>query len=47
MLLLIFDGEPILKEPDKCEGWAWYNLNNFPRGLWDGMEKMVKNYYAI
>lgn len=23
-------GEPINKEPDKCEGWDWYDLNDLP-----------------
>lgn len=26
-------GEPQLLEPEKCEGWAWYNLDNLPEPL--------------
>ena len=26
------DGEPILKEPNKCEGWAWYKIDHLPEG---------------
>jgi 8-oxo-dGTP diphosphatase len=24
-------GEPIVKEPDKCEGWDWYDPENIPK----------------
>ena len=27
------EGEPELKEPDRCEGWGWYNLDNLPEPL--------------
>ena len=26
-------GEPRVMEPDKCEGWAWYDLDNLPEGV--------------
>jgi len=26
-------GEPALLEPDKCEGWDWYDLNNLPENI--------------
>lgn len=26
-------GEPIVCEPDKLEGWGWYNLDNLPAHL--------------
>jgi 8-oxo-dGTP diphosphatase len=25
------NGEPKLMEPDKCEGWDWYSLENLPQ----------------
>lgn len=25
-------GDPVLKEPDKCEGWGWYDLKCLPEG---------------
>ena len=28
-------GEPQLMEPDKCEGWAWYGLDELPQPLSD------------
>lgn len=27
------EGEPELKEPDRCEGWNWYSLDNLPEQL--------------
>jgi len=29
-------GEPELKEPHKCEGWAWYDIDNLPEPLIPG-----------
>lgn len=29
-------GEPELKEPHKCEGWAWYGLDELPEPLIPG-----------
>lgn len=26
-------GEPQILEPKKCEGWAWYNIDNLPQPL--------------
>ncbi|MBP6931625.1 MAG: NUDIX domain-containing protein [Candidatus Pacebacteria bacterium] len=26
-------GEVTLKEPEKCEGWDWYDINNLPEPL--------------
>lgn len=26
-------GEPKIMEPEKCEGWDWYDLNNLPQPL--------------
>ena len=28
-----FTGTPELKEPDKCEGWHWFDLNALPSPL--------------
>ncbi|MDO8663505.1 MAG: NUDIX domain-containing protein [Candidatus Wildermuthbacteria bacterium] len=44
-------GEPKTMEPDKCEGWAWYDLNNLPKPLFEFEEiffdshRTGKNYY--
>lgn len=26
-------GEPVNREPAKCEGWAWYSMDGLPRDL--------------
>lgn len=26
-------GEPTVKEPDKCGGWQWFDLNNLPENI--------------
>lgn len=26
-------GEPKIMEPDKCNGWEWYDINNLPKPL--------------
>jgi hypothetical protein len=38
-------------EPDKCEGWDWYDLNNLPSPLYGTMPQYLealqtgKNYF--
>lgn len=27
------DGEPQLMEPDKCEGWQWFTMDDLPEKL--------------
>lgn len=33
-------GEPTILEPDKCDGWAWYDIDNISVPLFG----VVKNY---
>lgn len=33
--------EPKLMEPDKCEGWAWYNKNELPSPLFACVDTLV------
>lgn len=46
-------GEPRVLEPEKCEGWAWYNLNDLPQPLFNGCVSCIeayktgKNYFDI
>ena len=37
-------GKVQLKEPEKCEGWDWYNLNNLPKPLF-WMAKLAIDAY--
>jgi 8-oxo-dGTP diphosphatase len=44
-------GEPRVMEPDKCEGWAWYDLSEIPSPLFSTVDnyfialKTGKNYF--
>lgn len=37
-------GEPCVMEPDKCEGWDWYDLDNLPQPLFDTIETYLQAY---
>lgn len=37
-------GEPQVREPDKCEGWAWCRLDNLPAPLFKGTESCIEAY---
>jgi 8-oxo-dGTP diphosphatase len=42
----IGDQQPMLTEPEKCEGWQWFDTNNFPETLAChamGIELYLKN----
>lgn len=39
-------GEPIVQEPDKCEEWKWFSLDDLPDNLFEGTELTVRNYLA-
>ncbi len=37
-------GEPKVLEPEKCESWDWYDLNNLPTSLFKNIELSLKNW---
>ncbi|MEK7464164.1 MAG: NUDIX domain-containing protein [Patescibacteria group bacterium] len=37
-------GEPKALEPEKCEGWAWYDLDNMPTPLFKGNVSSIEAY---
>jgi len=37
-------GEPKLMEPDKCEKWEWFDLDNLPDKILDGTEQIIGNH---
>lgn len=39
-------GAPKLMEPDKCEEWRWFNLDNLPEKMLESTEQIIKNYQA-
>jgi len=30
------------KEPDKCEGWDWYDINDLPEPLFESTREAAK-----
>lgn len=36
-----FEGEPILREPDKCEGWEWFSWDNLPQPLFSPIPSLL------
>jgi 8-oxo-dGTP diphosphatase len=42
----IKSGKVELKEPDKCEEWAWFALDRLPKPLFVPTERVVGNYLA-
>ncbi|MFA6428532.1 MAG: NUDIX domain-containing protein [Candidatus Buchananbacteria bacterium] len=39
-------GEPKIMEPNKCQGWSWFALNNLPEKILEGTELIIKNFKA-
>lgn len=39
-------GEPVLREPDQCQEWRWFSLDNLPENLFEGTELSIRNYRA-
>jgi 8-oxo-dGTP diphosphatase len=37
-------GEPQTMEPDKLEGWAWYNLDELPSPLFACLDAYIESY---
>lgn len=37
-------GEPKVNEPNKCEKWEWFDLDNLPQNLFSGVEDTLNNY---
>jgi 8-oxo-dGTP diphosphatase len=36
-------GEPKLAEPEKCDGWEWYDLDNLPHPLFIVTQRMIES----
>ncbi len=36
-------GEPQNLEPERCEGWDWYDLDNLPQPLFGAMASYIEN----
>ena len=35
-------GEPQILEPEKCESWGWYDVDNLPSPLFDTCQKSIE-----
>lgn len=42
MMVDDFEGEPQNCEPDKCEGWAWFAVNELPENLFLPFKALLK-----
>lgn len=36
-------GEPQLMEPEKCDGWEWYDLDDLPQPLFIVTQRMIES----
>ncbi|HZF40147.1 MAG TPA: NUDIX domain-containing protein [Blastocatellia bacterium] len=36
-------GEPQLAEPEKCDGWEWYDLDDLPQPLFIVTQRMIES----
>ena len=39
-------GQPVIMEPDKCQEWRWFDMNDLPDKILEGTELGIKNYLA-
>ena len=39
-----WQGEPVVKEPSKCERWEWFDLNNLPKDIFFGHQAFIPAY---
>ena len=37
-------GEPVVLEPNKCESWNWYSLDNLPTPLFEADVYAIESY---
>lgn len=42
VLVSQFEGEPQLLEPDKCEGWQWFDLDYLPAPLFPTVVSVIE-----
>lgn len=39
-----FSGIPINREPEKCEGWHWISILDFPTNIFAPFQTLIKEY---
>jgi 8-oxo-dGTP diphosphatase len=40
------DGNPLIKEPDKCENWDWFYWNEFPKSLFLSLKNLLEQGFS-
>lgn len=45
MLVEDFDGEPELREPEKCEGWEWIRWDDLPEQRFSPITRLIEKGY--
>lgn len=41
------NGNPKIMEPEKCEGWNWFNWNNLPEPLFLPIQNLLKQDFVL
>ena len=41
-----YTGEVVNNEPDKCDGWEWFDLDNLPKPVFVGHVKVLKFFLS-
>lgn len=44
MVAISLEGEPVTREPEKCEEWQWFHKNNLPEPLFIVTKRMIEAY---
>lgn len=39
-----YSGEIVNKEPDKCESWKWFDINDLPEPIFVGHIKVLESF---
>ena len=40
-------GDPVSMEPDKCEKWDWFDIDNLPRPIFEHLDTVAKNWKPL
>ncbi|SRR6266581_1701150 len=42
VIVLDFNGEPEVREPDRIEGWEWYSIDDLPSPLFEPCQEAIR-----